>query len=54
MQYENLLSCIVAGLGLVTVCGVGEDHIPSPTDSTFMDISFGFMVTGGAASERGG
>jgi len=43
---------MVAGRGLLTVWGVGieagEDHMPSPTDSAFIDISFGFMVTGGA------
>jgi hypothetical protein len=54
MQYENPLSCIVAGLGLVTVWGVGDDHIPSPTGSAFIGISFGFMVAGGGANDRGG
>tara|TARA_R110002060_G_scaffold28506_1_gene38595 strand:+ start:594 stop:794 length:201 start_codon:yes stop_codon:yes gene_type:complete len=52
MQYENPVSCIVAGRGLVTCCGVGVDHIPSPTASVFIDISFGFIVTAG--NERGG
>ena len=43
---------LVAGRGLVTCCGVGVDHIPSPTASVFIDISFGFIVTAG--NERGG
>jgi hypothetical protein len=53
MQYENPVSCIVAGRGLVTVWGVGEDHMPSPIDSTFIDNSFEFMATAGA-NDRGG
>jgi hypothetical protein len=52
MQYENPVSCIVAGRGLGTLWGVGADHIPSPTASVFIDISFGFMVTAG--NDRGG
>ena len=52
MQYENPVSCIVAGRGLRVGCSVGEDHIPNPTDSVFIDISFGFIETG--ANDRGG
>jgi hypothetical protein len=47
MQYENPDSCIVAGRGLATVGGVGDDHIPIPADSVFIDNSFGFMLTAG-------
>ena len=48
IQYENPVSCIVAGRGRGTLCGVvADDHIPNPTASVFIDISFGFMVTAG-------
>ena len=47
MQYENPVSCIVAGRGFRTVWGVGEDHISRPLVSVLSVISFGFIVTAG-------